>query len=135
MTASIQIDSLKTMGSSIVEDVNAIRFRRVEDFKAVRGRPLSGTRRRFTAGVGFVFQKVKVTIIDHRPCPGLKRNVINVYGGVQGRAWLVTPRVDGQPAAAPPKTFLACGCTQADSSVRPARHRPRCPGLPRILGE
>src|SRR5215831_11945735 len=78
MLPSIHIDDMETVGTAIVEDVETLKLRYIEDLKSVCGRPLPRTRRGFAARVGLVLQEIGVPIIDERPRPILQRNIVDV---------------------------------------------------------
>jgi len=68
-------------------------------------------------------QKFRMTRIDNRTRPRLKRNVIDVDGRIERGPWFVTVGVDDEAAIALPDAFFTGSRSEIDSSIRPARSR------------
>src|SRR3990172_3368513 len=95
------------MRSPNVEDIKPLKFGLVHDFHAVWRDELPRTSGRFAAGVRLVRKHVRMAEVDQRPCPVLKRNIIDMNWRVLRRARLVAVGVDRQSSIALPQALLS----------------------------
>src|SRR5262249_12602151 len=99
---AIHINRMKRVRPSVVDDVDALQLRHVQDLETVRGSPEPWSWGRLAARIRLVTQKVGVTIIDQRSGPILQRNLVDVNRSIECRAGFVTFRIHRKPAAPSP---------------------------------
>ena len=104
---AIHINRVKAMRAAIVDDVDTLQLRHVQNLEAIRSRPQAWPRRGFAPGIRLVFKKLRMPVIQERSGPRLKRNVVDVDWCCKSRARLIASRVDCQAAAAAPKSLFS----------------------------
>ena len=64
MSPPVHVNGVEAVWAAVVENINTLEFRHVQDFEAIRGQPKAWARRRLAARIRLVLQKIDVTIID-----------------------------------------------------------------------
>ena len=118
--AAVHVDRPVGVGSTNIEDVDALKFGKLDELHAIRGQELSGDARRLAACMRFQF--VLLPIVVYRPGPWLKRH-LRYRSNRGGDAEHRQPQalVLGRPAAEERATLAFRGAGLGGAVLRPCR--------------